>query len=65
MHTLLKSWNLDIQMVNGRPRHSQSQGLIERGNREVEKKLSKMKSDKGISDKVTLGSLGYQRLCTL
>ena len=37
MRGLLELWNRDVTLVNGRPRHSQSQGLVERGNREVEK----------------------------
>ena len=47
MYSLLTKWNQDVTFVNGRPRHSQSQGLIERGNREVEKKIAAMKHDRG------------------
>ena len=36
--------------VNGRPRHSQSQGLVERGNQVAERKISAMKKDKGMTD---------------
>ena len=48
MHALLKVWNRDVTFVNGRPRHSQSQGLVERGNQEVEKKLASMKAEQGL-----------------
>ncbi|KAL8611390.1 hypothetical protein ACOMHN_014445 [Nucella lapillus] len=50
MHALLKVWNRDVTFVNGRPRHSQSQGLVERGNQEVEKKLASMKAEQGLDD---------------
>ena len=49
LHKLLEKWNPDITVINGRPRHSQSQGLVERGNREVEKKLTNMKNEAGIT----------------
>ena len=47
MYSLLTKWNQDVTFVNGRPRHSQSQGLIERGNREVEKEIAAMKHERG------------------
>ena len=47
MRSLLTKWYGDVMFVNGRPRHSQSQGLIERGNREVEKKMASMKNQHG------------------
>ena len=34
VHRMLEEFN--IKMVNGKPRHSQSQGSVERGNRDVE-----------------------------
>ena len=34
---LLNKWNPDVTLINGRPCHSQSQGLVERGNRGREK----------------------------
>ena len=40
----------DVIFVNGRPRHSQSQGLVERGNQVAERKISAMKKDKGMTD---------------
>ncbi|CAM1321719.1 Uncharacterised protein r2_g3019 [Pycnogonum litorale] len=45
MVSLMKIWKSDIVFVHGRPRHSQSQGLIERGNRVVEDMLTKMQKD--------------------
>ena len=47
IHAMLKRWGGDVTFVNGRPRHSQSQGLIERGNRTVEMKIAVMKQDEG------------------
>ena len=35
---LVELWP-DLKLVNGRPRHSQSQGLVERGNSILEKKI--------------------------
>jgi len=32
-------WGGDVTFINGRPRHSQSQGLVDRGNRTAEQKL--------------------------
>ena len=50
LHALLKQWNCDVIFVNGRPRHSQSQGLVERGNRTVEYKIAAMKSAFGFTE---------------
>jgi len=36
------TWRL-LMAINGRPRHSQSQGLVERGNRTAEQKLQAQK----------------------
>jgi hypothetical protein len=47
IHAMFKRWGGDVTFVNGRPRHSQSQGLIERGNRTVEMKIAVMKQDEG------------------
>ena len=37
---LLHSWGADIQIIQGRPRHPQSQGVIERAHRTMEQKLA-------------------------
>ena len=37
---LLESWHSDIQLVSGRPRHPQSQGVIERAHYTLQRKLS-------------------------
>ena len=37
---LLQSWHSDIQLVSGRPRHPQSQGLVERAHYTLERKLT-------------------------
>ena len=44
---LFGTWGGDVTFVNGRPRHSQSQGLVERGNRVVEDQLRKFKAEHG------------------
>ena len=54
---MFKRWGGDVTFVNGRPRHSQSQGLIERGNRTVEMKIAVMKQDKGHRFQIPLGFL--------
>lgn len=38
--TILKDWPGKAEIVHRRPRHPQSQGLVERGNRTVEAKLA-------------------------
>ena len=47
IHTMFEKWGGDVTFVSGRPRHSQSQGLVERGNRTVEQKIAAMKLDEG------------------
>ena len=42
-----EKWGGDVTFVSGHPRHSQSQGLVERGNRTVEQKIAAMKQDEG------------------
>ena len=52
-------WGGDVTFVNGRPRHSQSQGLVECGNQIVERKISAMKKDEGMTDGQYPWPLGY------
>ena len=37
---LLHAWSTDIQIIQRRPRHPQSQGVIERAHRSLEQKLA-------------------------
>ena len=53
---LMHNWSQKVTFVNGRPRHSQSQGLVERGNRIVEEKIAKMKTDQNLNDKILWAS---------
>ena len=39
IRALFQRWGGDTTFVTGKPRHSQSQGLVERGNQIIEKKL--------------------------
>ena len=47
IRSMFEKWGGDVTFVSGRPRHSQSQGLVERGNRTVEQKIAAMKQDEG------------------
>ena len=47
IYTVFEKWDGDVTFVSGRPRLSQSQGLVERGNRTVEQKIAAMKLDEG------------------
>ena len=47
IHTMFEKWGGDVTFVSGCPHHSQSQGLVERGNRTVEQKIAAMKLDEG------------------
>lgn len=40
MQRILDEWPGSCSIIHGRPRHPQSQGLIERGNRSVQEKLT-------------------------
>ena len=41
----LHLWPGEVVIINGRPRHSQSQGLVEKGNHLVEMQLQSMKAE--------------------
>ena len=43
----LKSWSGNCSIINGRPRHPQTQGLIEQANGTVETMLRVLRADKG------------------
>ena len=36
----VKEWHSNIQLISGRPRHPQSQGLVERAHQTLHKKLA-------------------------
>lgn len=40
IENLIESWQSDIQIIHGRPRHPQTQGVIERAHRTLEQKLA-------------------------
>ena len=40
IHQLLDRWHSNIQLVSGRPRHPQSQGVVERAHGTLERKLA-------------------------
>lgn len=40
IENLIKSWQSDIQIIHGRPRHPQTQGVVERAHRTLEQKLA-------------------------
>ena len=43
VRNLLIDWDGLCKTINGRPRHPQSQGAVERGNREVEKMIGNLR----------------------
>jgi transposase InsO family protein len=45
---LLKEWHSNIQLISGRPRHPQSQGLVERAHQTLHKKLATEISTSGM-----------------
>ena len=49
LRALLKKWGGSTVFVNGRPRHSQSQGCVEHGNRYVQDKIAVLKHAEGFS----------------
>ncbi|PIK39696.1 putative SCAN domain-containing protein 3-like [Apostichopus japonicus] len=50
LHALFDQWGGDVLFVRGRPRHSQSQGLVENGNKTLESRLAAMKAEKSIGE---------------
>ena len=47
LHSLLENWS------SGRPRHSQSQGAVERGNRTIQEKIAAIKHDEEFEGKTS------------
>ena len=43
---VVRSWLGEIVIISGRPRHSQSQGLVEKGNHLVEMQIQAMKNER-------------------
>ena len=50
VHKLVQDWPGEVTIVNGRARHPQSQGLVERGDAKVEEMLACRFSENGSSD---------------
>ena len=50
IRALFTRWGGNTTFINGRPRHSQSQGLVERGSRTVEKMIAAMKHEANMDD---------------
>jgi len=48
IRAMFDRWEGDVTFVSGRPRHSQSQGLVKRGNRTVEDRLKAVKKEEGL-----------------
>ena len=54
LHSLLDNWSSgNVTFVTGRPRHSQSQGLVERGNAIIEDKTVAIKREEGFDGQTT------------
>ena len=49
---VMHKWSQNVTFVNGHPRHSQSQGLMEHVNILLEEKIDKMKADRYLQDKL-------------
>ena len=43
---VVRSWLGEIVIISGHPRHSQSQGLVEKGNHLVEMQIQEMKNER-------------------
>ena len=51
LREVLKMWgNKDVLFVNGRPRHCQSQGLVEQGNYSIEKQIANKRTELGMEN---------------
>ena len=50
LQALFVKWGGKTVLVNGRPRHSQSQGCVERGNRYVQDKIASLKHSEGFAN---------------
>lgn len=61
----LKAWPGEVTIINGRPRHSQSQGLVEKRNHLVEMQLQAMKSEWVGSGSIPWAEWLPQIQCTL
>ena len=54
LHSLLETWsNGNVTFINGRPRHSQSQGAVDTGNRTIQEKIAAIKYDEGYAGKTS------------
>jgi transposase InsO family protein len=49
LHALFEQWGGDVLFIRGRPRHSESQGLVENGNKTLERRMAAMKAEKQIT----------------
>ena len=45
MKEVVRSWPGEVVIINGHSRHSQSQGLVEKGNHLVEMQIQSMKNE--------------------
>ena len=54
----LTLWPGQVVIINGRPRHSQSQGLVEKGNPCVEMQIQAMKLEYRVAQEVLHGLIG-------
>jgi len=50
IRAMFDRWGGDVMFINGRPRHSQSQGLVEHGNRTVKQKQQALKKEEGLQE---------------
>ena len=50
---MFERWGSDVTFINGQAQHSQSPGLVERGNQTVERKIASMKKDENLEEDET------------